>query len=317
MIILKRLYNLILIVINYLASIVTRKVLVSPYPFAISIEPTNYCQLHCLECPVGTNELSRPKAYMELSVFKSIIDSVYPYVFYLNLYAQGEPLLHSEIIEMISYARSKNFYVVLSTNGMLLDDTMAEKIVQSGLSKIVISMDGFSQQTYEAYRKGGELSRIKYGIEALSKIKKQLKKNNPKLVVQALVTSHNEHELNAIKEWVCSLNNVKFVKKSLQIYKNFNLLPKQESYKRYRFSENQWNRKKKYLNRCFRIWSQCVITVQGDVVPCCFDKKAQYVMGNVNNQSLNELWRNEAFQRFRKAVLENRRQFLICQNCTE
>jgi MoaA/NifB/PqqE/SkfB family radical SAM enzyme len=172
--------------LKYAASIVFRNVWVSRFPFALSIEPTNHCQLSCAECPTGMKELSRRKGYMNIELYEKLIKSVYKHSFYVNLYFQGEPLLHPQIEQMITIARKHRIYIVLSTNGQSINEEMAEKLVISGLSKIIISMDGFSNETYTQYRKNGDVEKVKSGIIALIQAKKMHRKKKPKIIVKHL-----------------------------------------------------------------------------------------------------------------------------------
>lgn len=312
-----RFLNFIDILLKYAASVVFRKVWVSRYPFALSIEPTNHCQLSCAECPTGTKELSRSKGYIDVALYEKLIQSVYKHTFYINLYFQGEPLLHYYIDQMVAIARKYRMYVVLSTNGQSLNEEMAEKIVTSGLSKIIISMDGFSNETYSQYRKNGDIEKVKSGIMALIQAKKMHRKKNPKIIVQTLVNAYNESEIEIIKTWIKSLKGVKLSLKTMQIYHSFDFLPKQKKYSRYIYYDGKWLVKHKQKNRCFRIWSQCVITHEGDVVPCCFDKNADFCMGNIKHQSIDEIWKNKQFNQFRNKILYERKSIAICTNCTE
>ncbi len=317
MIYITRALNLIDILLKYVASVVFRKVWIGQYPFALSIEPTNYCQLSCAECPTGTNELNRRKGYMDIELYKQLIQSVYKHTFYVNLYFQGEPLLHPQIEQMIAIARQHNMYVVLSTNGHSLNIETAQKLVASGLSKIIISMDGFSNETYTKYRQNGDVDKVKNGIIVLIKAKQNLHKKKPKIIVQTLVNAYNENEIEKIKAWVKSLKDATLSLKTMQIYHSFHFLPQNKKYSRYIYQNGRWIVKYKPKNRCFRIWSQCVITYDGKVVPCCFDKNANFCMGNIKDQSINKIWNNDQFTQFRKKILYNRKKIPICLNCTE
>ncbi len=312
-----RLINYFQIICNYFLSLVLQKIYVAPMPFAVSVEPTNKCNLNCPECPTGNNSLTRKKGEMNLLLFEKLIQSIYKKTFYLNLYFQGEPLLNSNITEMITIARSYKMYVVISTNGQLLNEKIACNIVKSGLSKIIISIDGYSQHTYEKYRKGGNLEKVKQGIINLIKAKNKLNKNNPVITVQILVNRYNENEISNLVNWLKSLGKIKVSLKSMQIYNDYNYLPENKKFRRYVFTSEGWKNKKKILNKCFRIWSQCVITYDGCVVPCCFDKNADNIVGNINTITLKQIWKGQDFNKFREKVLKKRHDIIMCNNCTE
>ena len=77
-------------------------------------------------------------------------------LFYLTFYFQGEPYINPKFLEMVSYASKKKIFTSTSTNAHYLDSETARKTVESGLDKLIISIDGTSQDTYEAYRIGGK-----------------------------------------------------------------------------------------------------------------------------------------------------------------
>jgi len=308
--------NLILIAISYLFSLLFKKIWIAPMPFAISIEPTNRCQLACIECPTHNNSIEIKKGDLSLELFEKIIEEIHHQTFYLNLYFQGEPLLHNQITNMISIARRYRIYTVLSTNAQNIDEPLAQHIVKSGLSKIIISMDGMTASTYNKYRIGGNIDKVKTAIETLISVKKKLGLNNPKIIVQFLVHRFNEHEIKIFKQWARSLN-IKAELKTMQIYKDFSFVPTLSRYSRYELKENRWQLKRTKRNRCFRIWSQCVIQYDGSLLPCCYDKEGNFNMGNIKEKSLKELWHSKAFNDFRLKILKSKNTIKMCNNCTE
>jgi len=311
-----RFFNLMSIVLSYIYSVLFKKVKVAPMPFSINIEPTNKCQLSCPECPTGMNQIPVNKGEMNLNVFEKLISSIYKQVFYINLYFQGEPLLNKHIIDMIKLARKHRMYVVLSTNAQIIDEKRAEELVLSGLSKIIVSMDGITNSSYQKYRVGGQLTKVKDAIVLLNKAKQQYRKNKLRIVAQFLVNRYNEHEISEFLQWAKN-NKVKPTLKSMQLYSDFTFLPQNEKFRRYSFVNNNWVLKRSKKNRCFRIWKQCVIRYNGDVLPCCFDKYAQYVVGNINEENLSNIWLSEKFTSFRYNILMNKNSVLMCTNCKE
>lgn len=311
-----RIFNLVVIVLTYAYSIITRRVTVAPMPFSVNIEPTNKCQLACPECPTGNQSLTLEKGKMDLDTYKKFIASIYKQVFYLNLYFQGEPLLHENIMEMIRLAKKYRMYVVLSTNAQLINEKIAEELVLSGLSKIIVSMDGMTEETYQKYRIGGRLSKVKEAIGLLNKAKKKYSNYGLKIVSQFLVNRYNEHEIIEFYRW-SKKNKVKPELKSMQIYHNFNFLPDKEKYRRYQYKCNVCELKHSAKNRCFRIWKQCVVRYNGDLVPCCYDKLSEFVIGNIKDKTLRELWKSNTFNNFRLKILKEKKTVSICSNCTE
>ena len=75
--------------------------------------------------------------------------------------------------------------------------------------------------------------------------------------------------------------------------------------------------KNKLKNHCFALWRTSVITWDGKVVPCCFDKDAEYTLGILNGNKFSDIWRSDEYQKFRSSVLADRKQISMCTNCTE
>jgi radical SAM protein with 4Fe4S-binding SPASM domain len=315
------------IVAGYLLSRISRAVIHYGKPLSVSIEPTNKCNLHCPECPSGMKELTRPRGNMEMDLFRSIMDQLSPELSYLTLYFQGEPYMNSHFTEMVRYARSKKIYVTSSTNGHFMTREMARKTVESGLNRLIVSLDGTDQTAYESYRVGGSLEQVTRGISQLVEVKREMNSSHPRIIVQFLVLKSNEHQVEAVKKLGRSLGVDKVELKSAQFYafKQGNpLMPVNLKYARYRrIGQQDGEQKGKFIlknsfpSHCFRMWSGCVITWDGEVVPCCYDKDATHSFGNIGRQPFTSIWRSKSYDDFRRQILHHREKIAICQNCTE
>lgn len=313
--------NIVKLAFSYFISILLGKPVHFGIPLGISIEPTNHCNLGCKECPTGMNILKRPKSNIDLTLAKQSIEELAPALTTVIFYFQGEPFINKEIFELINHAAKKKVYSIISSNGHYFSKDNVRNIIASGLGNLIVSVDGTTQQIYEKYRVGGSLEKVLEGVKLLVQEKQQLKSRSPKITLQFLVTAENEHQINDAKKLAKELKVDKISFKTAQIYdfKNGNpLIPKQDKYSRYqKQKDSTYKIKSKLKNRCWRMWSQPVITVAGDVVPCCFDKDAYFKMGNLNEQSFNEIWQSESYKNFRKKVFTDRKSIDICQNCTE
>lgn len=306
--------------VSYAISNISKSGKISGMPVSLSIEPAAICQLHCPECALGSNQLMRSNKLMDLDLYKRIIDEVEPNLLYLLLYFQGEPFLSPTIFDMITYADNKNIYTATSTNGQSIDQTVASKIVKSGLKKIIISLDGVTQETYETYRIGGNLNKTLQAIEFINAEKKAQNSRFPAIELQMIVFRHNEHEIEAFKKIAQKMKVQKITIKTAQIYnytEKTELIPTIKKYSRYKTINGNWELKKKLHNRCLRMWQSAVITTDGELLPCCFDKNADFSYGNLNKYSVKELWNNDKALSFRKRILSNRKSIDMCQNCSE
>ncbi len=264
--------------------------------------------------------MSRAKGMLSFVMFKSVIDELHKNLIYLTLNFQGEPYLNADLFEFVKYAKSKNIYTATSTNAHFLDDDNSRKTVESGLDRLIISVDGTEQNAYSSYRVGGDIDKVKQGIENIIKWKKQLDSEMPFVVLQFLVLKTNEHQIAGIKRYAEKVGADKLELKSVQIYDSSNfehLLPSADQYARYKKHEGKYVIKNKLRNRCFRMWSSCVITWDGFVVPCCFDKDAEYTMGNINTSPLRSIWKSSNYNTYRKKIFKSRKSVGICCNCTE
>ena len=317
----RKIWNAGLLFWSYHLSRLSKKNLHVGMPLGISIEPTTTCNLGCPECPSGLRSFSRDTGSVQKETYQNILDQLAPSLIHTFFYFQGEPYLSKDFLDMVRYAKKKRIYTSSSTNAHYLNDEMARKTVESGLDRLIISIDGTTQEAYEAYRKRGHLSKVIDGTKNLIKWKKELKSSSPHLVFQFLVVQQNEHQIEELHDLANELGVDEVVLKTAQVYDYENgnaLIPKQEKYSRYKkLSNGKFELKNKLLNQCWKMWHSCVFTWDGKVVPCCFDKDAQHQFGDVKEVDLKEIWRSAPYEHFRQSLLVSRSEIDICKNCSE
>jgi radical SAM protein with 4Fe4S-binding SPASM domain len=253
--------------------------------------------------------------------FTKTIDELHRKVAYLIFYFQGEPYLNPKFLDMVSYASGKGIYTATSTNAHYLNDANAKKTVESGLDRLIISIDGTTQETYEQYRIGGDLKKVIEGAQNIIRWKKELKSKTPHVIFQFLVVKPNQHQIEDVKALGkrIGVDEVRF--KTAQVYdfeKGNSLIPTIEKYSRYKKKEDDtYEIKNQLLDHCWRLWHSTVITWDGLVVPCCFDKDATHQMGDLKKVNFAELWKGKEYHNFRSSVLRSRSEIDICKNCTE
>ena len=315
-----RFINALKIFLSYHVSKRLKKNYHSGYPIAISIEPTTSCNLRCPECPSGLRSFSRPIGMLAPDLNQSIIDQLYRELTYITYYFQGEPYLNKDFLSMVSYASKRNIYTATSSNGHYLDDKNCIKTIEGGLKRLIISIDGTNQESYEKYRVGGNLNKVIEGTKNIVKWKKKLKSKTPFIIWQFIVFGHNEHEVDNVKKLSKEIGVDHLSIKTAQIY-NFeagsDLLPKNPKYSRYVKKGLSYKIKNGLLSHCWRMWHACVITWDGKIVPCCFDKDGTYRLGNLDKHQFKSIWRGHEYSRFRRLILKSRRNIDICQNCSE
>lgn len=306
---------------SYYISRINQTPKISGLPISISIEPTTSCNLRCPECPSGLRSFTRPIGMLQSDMFEDVIDQLKNTLTWLTFYFQGEPYLNPSFLEMVRYASDANIYTSTSTNAHYLNDENARATVESGLDRLIISIDGTTQESYESYRVGGSLNKVIEGTENIIRWRKKLKSKTPHVVFQYLVVKPNEHQIPVVFDLARKLEVDRVTLKTAQIYDFENgsdLIPTNEKYSRYRRNDDgKYSIKNELLNHCWKMWQSCVITWDGKVVPCCFDKDAHYVLGDLQKESFKDIWYGKAYDNFRATLLKSRSEIEICKNCTE
>jgi radical SAM protein with 4Fe4S-binding SPASM domain len=257
---------------------------------SLIIEPTNTCNLRCTFCFV-TEGMTREGGFMEFDLFKKIIDDS-PDLEHLCMHNWGEPLLHKDIFKMIKYAKNKGVnYVVMNTNGTLLTDKIIDQIVDSKLDIIRFSIDG-SAETFKRVR-GVELKKIEQNINKLKNVK-EIRRPELKMGVVFTIEEDTEGDVeDYITHWE-------------QIVDHVRLQPKLITSPRTEVCPEPFGKD----------YGKLVVLWDGRVIPCCVDYNANLTVGSVQNDTIQNLWKNEKMDLLRKQHLNG--QFPdTCANCNE
>ncbi len=317
----KRFWNVSKVVGSYYVSRFTGRPVHWGMPVSLSFEPTTSCNLRCPECPSGLRAFTRPTGMLDPAFFRQRIDELAKELMYLVFYFQGEPYLNPHFLELVRHASERGIYTATSTNAHYLDDANARATVESGLDRLIVSIDGTTQEVYQQYRIGGSLDRVLDGTRNVIHWKKKLGSRTPYVVFQFLVVRPNEHQVGRVKELASELGVDAVAFKTAQVYDYENgnaLIPDNPAYSRYiRGKDGAYRLRNGLLNHCWKLWHSCVITWDGTVVPCCFDKDARHRMGDLRTTPFRDVWNNATYRAFRANVLKSRSTIDMCTNCTE
>jgi len=292
------------------------------YPAELVIDSCNMCNLHCPLCPTGQGRKGRPKGKLTFNKFRKIIDELGAYLYRIDLHNWGEPLLNEEIYDMIHYVHIHNIKVDLSTNLNLLDEEKAEKLVESGLDRLIISLTGTNQETYQKYHIRGDFNRVTEGTEMMVRKKKELHSNTPSITWRFLVMRHNEHQIAEVQKMAHYLGvDIELMaihgdmgmelfwneKRRLEVAADW--LPLNE---RYGLSS---------MKPCAFLWVQAVINWDGSVSPCCAVYPEEYDFGNMfSDGGFKKIWNNENYRTARRIIREKKARSSedmknICAHC--
>jgi MoaA/NifB/PqqE/SkfB family radical SAM enzyme len=317
----RRVFNAGLALSSFIISAASKKPIVLGKPFILTVEPTNICNLSCPLCVTGNGRMTRRAGAMDFDHFKTIIDQIGDYLFYLLLYQQGEPFIHRDFLKFVEYAKRRKIFVTTSSNGHYLNPETARQTVASGLDSLIVSIDGADQKSYETYRVRGRLAKVLSGIENLVRERERQNSRTPKIFIQFIVMRHNEHQIADMKRLAKNLGVDKLLLKTVHV-ENLDeargWLPANSSLARYRIEENKLLPKRIVKGACPRPWTSALVNWDGAVVPCCFDKNARHHFGVVSAQnSVHKIWNSDNYEFFRERMLSDRGSLEICANCSQ
>ncbi len=316
----KRWRNLLRAAVAYRRSFVRFSSRVSHYPTALTFEPTTHCNLRCPQCISGRRAFTRPTGQADLALFRKVIDELEAYLFYVSLYFQGEPLLNPDFFEMVAHARARGIFSDTSTNGHYFTDANCRRLIRSGLSQIIISLDGADAETYRKYRVGGRWDAVIAGIENLVRWRRRLNATAPYIVVQFILFSHNEHQIADVKALARKLGVDELRLKTAQVYEAWEgaqWVPDHAEFSRYEVKDGRLRLRRSRRRGCVRLWQEPTVTWDGKVLPCCFDKDADHPMGDVSRAPFLSIWNGEAYRQFRRNLWQGRGRYPMCENCSE
>lgn len=261
---------------------------ISKFPLDVIAEAANVCNLRCAMCFQVDDALPVPKttkvSFMEMATFKKIVDEcAYHHLPALKLSWRGEPMLNKNFSEMIRYAKSKGILEVTSlTNATLMNEGLARKIVEARLDQLVISIDGFTKETYEKIRVGADHGTVVNNIKNLLKVRGRLRK--PFIRLQYTESSTNRHETAAFYDhWKGLVDEI-----TISYCQDFGSPQKSDA-----------NSVPVHEFCCKQPFQRLVVMADGTVCVCATDVMGSLAIGNVNDSSLKDLWTGEKINQLR------------------
>ncbi len=255
-------------------------------PYELCIDVSNKCNLRCPFCPTGRREPGRSKGHISFDLFRSILDELAPYALKLELFNWGEAFFNPELPALIEYAHRKRLVTMISSNlSFRLEDDYIRSIIRGGLTYLTASIDGWDQESYEVYRRGGKFELVIENLRNFVRLRRELGRQFPQICWQYLVFRHNETGVARARELAADIGVDKFTV-AAGLYDDPGWAP-----------EGQYSLD--YLDvrttRCAWLWTKAVFHWDGGIASCCqgfykHDDFAHWEPGN-----FGRLWNNEKF----------------------
>lgn len=279
-----------------------RDIRVSPLPLRMWVELCSDCNLRCVMCP--NKELqAEQRGFMSMETFRKVVDEAAGFIYEMALHHRGESLKHPQATEMIAYAARRIPVTKLHTNGTLLDEKTCSGLVDSRLTRISFSFDGFTKEEYEKIRVGADFDQTVANIKTLLRIRREKGSSKPEVAIEMIKFNNTQVEKEKRERFVREFKSLgvdQFIFKKPHNW---------AGHLRIGHSQNRYA-------PCTFLWNALLILWNGDVSPCAQDFFATYILGNVNRQSLKEIWNGEPQRRLRQALSERRHaEFTACRDC--
>jgi len=251
--------------------------------------------------------------FMDMDVYKNIIDQIQDYAAAVELLFAGESLLHKRIFEMIKYAKSKGIQVVISTNGVLLNKRKKD-LLDSGLDRLNIAFDGYNKQTFDKIRVGADFDKVLENTIDFLREKKRRKQANPLVVMTTLEVGLDEYtdidqQRDRFYSYFDGLPVDEFINKQPNTWGGY--FKDTSDFKHQELNKNEFH-------PCSHLWTSLSIRWDGKVLPCCFDFFKEYVVGDTNKSTIDEIWNSKKMLKLREAMITGKNYTdlnPLCEDC--
>jgi radical SAM protein with 4Fe4S-binding SPASM domain len=315
--------------IDYLLNIRLPEKVISK-PRNIQIEVTNRCNLRCYMCYI--NNLKRDqKGELSFDNFKKIIRN-FNYYHTVKLSGIGEPFLNKSLLKMVDYEKRRGNQVMIYSNALLINETMANKLIGVKLDTLFVSFDASTKKTYDVVRRGGNFELLMKNLRYIQTLKKKLNVSKPEIMFNTTLMQTNKGEMFGILDIMEELGIKKINIQEVQVGKEGQTVPESESLSlEYNSFLNKMRevgfkkgieviipvvKKRAARENCVSPWLQTYITYEGYVTPCCRNISSKhYVCGNILKAPFGKIWNNGKYSSFRMN-LRNNKLHHVCRDCT-
>jgi radical SAM protein with 4Fe4S-binding SPASM domain len=275
-------------------------------PEEIDIEVTSNCDADCIMCP--RRSMRRKPGAMDFGLFKKIVDEAVELdvkELYLNGYGEISTLKNYRDYVCYIRQKSRSVKIIINSNGMRMHEELARLYVEQSVHLVNVTIDGATAATFESIRRHLKLDQVEHNVKQLIALRKQMKKRYPMVSVQMIHMPQNKHEVDLfLAKWrgvadftgisglVSRLSSVSFV----QIQQ-----------------DNSWQQ-----TPCSYLWRQMPIWSDGTVALCCDDWDGKGELGNLNHDTIKNIWNNPERKRLREIHMAGRSaEIKLCDDCRQ
>jgi len=278
------------------------KIKVKSKPYFLKLEPTNRCNLRCEGCLHSADrtdlEDNNYLGQIEFETFQKIINDLEKYLIKVSLYLLGEPLIYKDIVKMIKYLNDRKIGSVISSNLNFLTPELAQDLVKNKLTYLIVSLDGYDEESYQKYRKGGSFQKVIDNIKLIQAEKAKQDSKYPMIEIQTLKLDYlTDQDIEKIEKIAKDLNVDRYsIKQDLH---------------------KQYNNPNPVKKTCFWLYGMPNIHWNGTVQPCCYYyQHKNNNFGNINQDSILNIWNNQNYQTAREYFKSGKKQGdLKCYSC--
>ena len=263
-------------------------------PEIVQIESTNICNAKCVFCP--RDEMHRKQGIMNFDLFKKVVDECAELgITHVRVHNYGEPFVDRKLVEKIRYAEQKGIREVgMISNGSLINEQVARGMIEAGLDAINISVDASGKEVFESTRLGLKYDKVIANIERIVRIRAELGKKRPKLILSFVRQNNSVDEQAFIEHWRNIADKI-----HITDLHNWGGTLNQESDVNY---------------PCYRPWLTFTVLWDGRVSLCCADFDGHTILGDMTTSSIRDIWNGESYRAVRREHLESGGPD-VCRSC--
>jgi len=312
---------------------VARMPLRVPPPDSVTIDPIAVCNLRCPLCATGRGQINFPVKVMAFDVFERVVEALPQSVKRVELYNWGEPLLHPRLSDMVRHLRARGCAVNLDTNLCVRKPReFFEDLLDAGPTRLTISLDGATPESYLRYRVGGDFHLVLRNLRTLASIERTTRDRATEVVWKFVVNRFNESEIEVARGMAAKMG-VALEFAPMGMGDDLPDLPESIAAVRQRMAEWLPRGHTEYVHEyyakryawplsplsCQALFSYCVVNPDGTVSPCCYCARSASAFGSLLDESFEAIWNGDRYRHsrslFTRAKYHGPRVKTICDGC--